>query len=303
MSRSPQDSPLHPPVCGTVTGEVSCVFVTVGRTGEHPIPLIEPSDRVHRLWSAGDDQRIAAGYRLEAEAFVGRRRLGPGIRVLDAACGSGTATLPAARTGAVVTGVDLVAGAIEAASAQAGRESLPVALDQGNVERLAYRDGAFDVVLSLFGVMFAARPDRVLAELARVTCPGGQVVLASWMPTGFVADLFAIRTAVAPAPLDLPNPLRWGDVSAIADWFDDDLWQVRWEVRPLRIRYPHTPAGVVELFRTAHGPTVRAFESLDEDRRAALAADLTAHWARHRDRATVGTEVEAEYLEVIATRR
>jgi SAM-dependent methyltransferase len=303
MSRASQASPSHPPVCGTVTGEVSGVFLSVGRTGEHSIPAIEPSDRMHRQWSAGDDQRIAAGYRLEAEAFVGRRRLGPGRLVLDAACGSGTATLPAARTGAVVTGIDLVAGAVEAASALAGRESLPVAFDQGSAERLPYRDGAFDVVLSLFGVMFAARPDLVLAELARVTRPGSLVALASWMPAGFVADLLAIRSRAAPPPLDLPDPLRWGDRSVVGEWFEDDVWQMTAQVRRLRIRYPYAPAGVVELFRAAHGPTVRAFESLGEDRRADLAGELAAHWARHRDPTAAGTEVETEYLEVVAVRR
>jgi len=303
MSRVPQDSPSHSPVCGTVTGEVSGVFLAIGRTGEHSAPAIEPSDRIHRLWSAGDHQRIAAGYRLEAEAFVGRRRLGPGLRVLDAAWGPGTATLPAARTGAVVTGIDLVAAAVEAASAQAGRESLPVAFDQGSVERLPYHDGAFDVVLSLFGVMFAARPDLALAELARVTRPGSRVALASWAPTGFVADLFAIVSSAAPPPLDLPDPLRWGDRSVVGDWLEDDLWQMTAEVRTLRLRYPQAPAGVAELFRAAHGPTVRAFESLDEDRRAILSAELAAHWARHRHPTAVGTEVETEYLEVVAVRR
>jgi len=89
----------------------------------------------------------------------------------------------------------------------------------------------------------------------------------------------------------------------VVEWFDDTTWKVTTELRTLSLRYPHTSGGTAELFRAAHGPTVRAFESLDEDRRAALAADLAAHWARHRGYAAAGTEVEAEFLEVTALRR
>jgi 2-polyprenyl-3-methyl-5-hydroxy-6-metoxy-1,4-benzoquinol methylase len=303
----PKDAPdpvHHPTVCGTASGGFSTIAIAVGRTGEHPIPSVEPAtDRVHRLWAAGDDDRIAAGYRLEAEAFVGRRRLGPGLRVLDAACGSGNAVIPAARTRASVTGVDLVGAALETASVRAAREGLVVSLDQGNVERLPYPDGAFDVVLSLFGVMFAARPDRVLGELARVTRAGGQVALASWTPGGFMGELFAIHAAHVPSPLDLPDPLHWGDPEMVAEWLEEGMWEVTTERRTLSLRYPHTSGGTAELFRAAHGPTVRAFESVDEDRRAVLAADLAAHWARHRRYAVAGTEVEAEFLEVTAVRR
>lgn len=288
--------------CGTTTGDVTTVAVPVHRPGERA--GAEPAAaRVYRLWAAGDDDRISAGYRHEAEAFVGRRRLGPGLRVLDAACGAGNATIPAARTGATVTGLDLVGAALEAASVRAAREGLPVRLDQGSIERLPYPDGAFDVVLSMFGVMFAARPDRVLAELARVTCPGGRVALASWTPGGFMGELLAIPAVLVPPPLDLPDPLRWGAPDVVREWFGDGPWEVTTEVRTLIVRYPHTPGGAAELFRAAYGPMVHAFEPLDEDRRAALAAALAAHWTRHRLATAAGTEVEAEFLELLAVRR
>jgi SAM-dependent methyltransferase len=183
------------------------------------------------------------------------------------------------------------------------REGLTVTLDQGNVERLPYPDAAFDVVLSLFGVMFAARPDWVLSELARVTRPGGQVALASWTPGGFMGELLAMHSAHVAPSLDLPVPLRWGDPGMVGEWFDDREWKMKSEVRTLNLRYPRTPGGMSELFRAAHGPTVRAFEALDEDGRAVLAAELTAHWARHRRSSAAGTEVEAEFLEVVAIRR
>jgi SAM-dependent methyltransferase len=295
--------PRHAP-CGAVTGDVTTIAVPVHRPGEYTRPAAEPAaDRVYRLWAAGEDDRIAAGFRHGAEAFVGRLQLGPGLRVLDAACGSGNATIPSARTGAEVTGLDLVGAALQAASIRAAREGLPVTLDQGSVERLPYPEGAFDVVLSMFGVMFAARPDRVLAELARVTRPGGRVALASWTPGGFMGQLLAIHAGVVPPPLDLPDPLRWGDPAVVREWFDDGPWEVTTEVRTLTVRYPHSPGGTAELFRAAYGPTVHAFEPLDEDRRAELAADLTDHWTRHRHATAAGTEVEAEFLELLAVRR
>jgi hypothetical protein len=118
-----------------------------------------------------------------------------------------------------------------------------------------------------------------------------------------MGELLAIHTAHVPPSLDLPDPLCWGDPSVVGEWFDDREWKVTTEIRCLSARYPHTPEGTAELFRAAYGPTVRAFESLDEDGRAALSVDLTTHWARHRRPVAAGTEVEAEFLEVVAVRR
>ncbi len=286
MSHELQDPLARRIPCGTATGHVTT-----------------STERAAWIWSAGDDACIAAGMRHGAEAFVGRRRLGAGIRVLDLACGSGNATIPASRTGAVVTGLDLVASSLDQASGWAAREGLEIAFDQGSVEALPYPDAAFDVVLSLFGVMFAARPDRVLAELARVTRPGGRVALASWTPGGFMGELMAIQAALTPPRLDQPDPLRWGDPDLVGEWFDDGQWEAATEVRTLRVRYPWTPGGTAELFRAAYAPTVRAFESLDPDGRAALAARLDRHWSRHRRATARGTVVEAEFLEVAAVRR
>ena len=261
------------------------------------------TERARRIWSAGDYDRISAGFRHEAEAFVDRRSLRPGQLVLDAACGSGNLTIPAARTGASVTGIDLVPSLLEATSTWAVDEGLTLTLDEGTVEELPYDDAQFDVVLSMFGVMFAARPERVLAELARVTRPGGQVVLANWTRRGFIGRLLAMHTAMGPPPPEAPSPLLWGDEDALRERFDSSTWRLTTIVRTLTFRYPHTPAGTAELFRAAYGPTVRTFEALDEDRRASLAADLAAHWSRGQRASGTTTEVDAKYLEVVAIRR
>ena len=286
---------------GAVSGVVHAVAVTGDSTGRHG-GLDVTTARVRRLWSAGREGRIAAGYAREAEEFVRRRKLAAGTRVLDAGCGAGNALIPAARTGAKVTGVDLVSSALMAAGLWAAREGLAPTLERASVEELPFSDAAFDAVLSLFGVMFAARPDRVLAELIRVTRPGGRIALASWTPGGFMGELHAVLAGPIPPTFDLPDPLRWGDADLINEWLEDGEWQVRTEVRRAVLRYPHTPAGTAELFRSAYPPAVRAFEMLGEDGRAVLAARLTELWTRHHRIGAAGTEVETEFLEVEAVR-
>lgn len=286
--------------CGPATGEVMSQPIV----GKPKPPATDPlTERSRQVWSAGAYDRISQGFRHEAEAFVARRGINPGDRVLDAACGSGNLTIPAARTGAQVTGLDLVPELLHQASAWAGRERLEVRLDQGTVEALPYRAAEFDLVLSMFGLMFAARPERVVAELARVIRPGGSVVLANWTGEGFVGRMLAAHLRHLPAPAGAQSPLLWGEPKVIRERFDAREWNVSVQPRTLTFRYRCTPAGTVELFRAAYGPTVRAFEALDEDGRASLQADLTALWSgAHRAGAT-GTEVDSAYLEVVAVRK
>lgn len=296
-------SPRIDGTCGTITGAVSTYVVGAGRTRARRAMLDQMTERVQRLWSAGDEARIEAGYRAGAEAFVSRAALGPGVTVLDAGCGSGNVAIAAARTGATVTAVDIVASTVEAAAARALRQAVTLTAGQADVERLPHPDAQFDVVLSLFGVMFAARPDHVLAELARVTRSGGIVRVGSWTPSGFMGGFYSIHDALVGSPLDAPDPLRWGDAATVSEWFDDALWEVATEEHALSLRYPHTPAGTAELFRAAHGPTVHAFDSLDVDERAEFASRVTSHWCVSRRPTARGTSRTAEYLELVAVRR
>jgi 2-polyprenyl-3-methyl-5-hydroxy-6-metoxy-1,4-benzoquinol methylase len=260
------------------------------------------TERSRRIWSAGDYDRIAAGFRDAGAAFVARQSLRPGQRVLDAACGSGNLTIPAARTAAAVTGLDLVPALLDVAAAWAAREGLAVTLDEGSVEALPYADGAFDLVLSMFGVMFAARPDQVAGELARVTRPGGRVALANWTRAGFIGQMFAMHAAAVAPPAGVPSPLLWGDELAIRALLDERTWDVTTTVRTLDLRYPHAPAETAALFCATYGPTVRTLEALDPTRRASFVADLAEHWTRYQ-RGDQTTVVKAEYLETVAVRR
>lgn len=260
------------------------------------------TQRSHTIWSAGAYDRISAGFRAEAEAFVSRLGLGAGDNVLDAACGSGNLTIPAARTGATVTGLDLVSDLLALAEAWAAREQLNIRFDDGNAEALPYGARSFDVVLSMFGVMFAARPGRVAEELRRVTRIGGRVALANWTRSGFIGQMLAMHGKFVPPPAGVSSPILWGDADFLSERFPADAWAVTTTPRNLTFRFPHTAAGIAELFRGSYGPTVRTFAALGEDQRAEFAAALRAHWEGHARVTPNGVEVDSEYVEVIATR-
>jgi ubiquinone/menaquinone biosynthesis C-methylase UbiE len=261
------------------------------------------TERSRKIWSAGDYDRIAAGFRHEAESFVARLGLTPALQVLDVASGSGNLTIPAARTGAAVIGFDLVPSLLAQASQWAEQEGLVIALDQGNAEELPYDDAQFDVVMSMFGVMFAARPDKVVSELTRVTRKGGRVALANWTRTSFVGQMFALHGKFAPPPTDIPSPLLWGDRAVLYDRFNARDWELQLTPRVLEFRYPCSPAESAALFVETYGPTVMTIARLDHAQRVEFTRQLIAHWKSQQKGAGRTTVVDSEYLEVIATRR
>src|SRR2546423_1317960 len=147
------------------------------------------TERVRATWTSGDFGRIAKGYERGAAEFIVRLKLQPVGRVLDVACGTGNLALPAARAGASVTGIDIAANLVAQAKANAATEHLSIAFDVGNAEHLPYGNQTFDTVVTMFGAMFAARPDRAAAELLRVTRSGGRIAMANWTPTGFIGEM------------------------------------------------------------------------------------------------------------------
>ena len=261
-------------------------------------PLIE---RTRTVWSSGNFDRIAVGYAAGAAAFVDRLEIAPGEYVLDVACGTGNLTLPAARRGARVVGVDIAPNLIETARAAAREAGLDARFDVGVAEALAYETGTFDTVISMFGVMFSPYPEPSLAELLRVTRPGGRIALANWTPDGFIGSMLRAHTALVPPPAGVPSVLQWGDEAAMRarlERHDGAYRDVTFTPRTIVFRFPVPPEGVVQLFREFYGPSVRTFGALDEAGRAQLTATLAALWDG-RNRATDGTtDVEGEYLEV-----
>src|SRR4026209_2072371 len=156
--------------------------------------------KLRATWISGDFGEIAKFLATEAEGFINRLGLKPGMKVLDVACGTGNLSLPAARLGANVTGVDIAPNSLEQARAKAAAAGLDIKFDEGDADALSYEDASFDAVVTMYGAMFAPRPDIVAAELKRVCKPGGFIAMANWTPTGFIGLMFKANGAYVPLP-------------------------------------------------------------------------------------------------------
>ena len=258
--------------------------------------------RLRATWITGDFGEIAKSYAIGAEEFIDGLDLQTGTRVLDVACGTGNLALPAARRGAVVTGVDIAPNLIAQARESAKREGLNVQFDEGDVEDLPYADASFDAVVTMFGAMFAPRPDITAAEITRVVRPGGFIAMANWTPAGFIGQMFKLTASHVPPPQGMASPVLWGVEGTVRERLSEGIASFEAKPQSLIFRFPFTPVEVVEHFRTYYGPTNKAFSALDEAGQAALRRDLEQLWEKN-NRATDGTtEVESEYLKVLALR-
>ncbi len=165
-------------------------------------------NRVKATWTSEDYAKIAEIIQPHADEFIARLELKPGTRILDLACGTGNLSIPAARQGAIVTGLDLAPNLVEVARKRAAAQGLNIQFDIGDAEDLPYTDNSFEMVLSMYGIMFAPRPEAIAAQLLRVCAPGGLIALANWTPTGFIGQMFKTVSAhVPPAPGMTPPPL------------------------------------------------------------------------------------------------
>lgn len=251
-------------------------------------------------WSLGDFGQIGAAHARGNAEFVERLPLGPGVKLLDVACGTGTASIPAARTGADVTGMDLAGNLIEQAIANAKREGLAAKFEIGDAEDLPYEDDTFDVVISMFGAMFAPRPDVTASELLRVTKPGGLIAMANWTPDSFIGQSFKLYAGYRPPPPGVPAPVLWGTEDAVRELFSAGISDLQFEYRTVFFEFPFGPTEVADHFLKYLGPARNVFESLDAAGRLALKQDLISMWAEHDQAKDGATRVESEYLEVRA---
>ena len=259
--------------------------------------------RCKATWEAGDFGVVAKYNDPAAAEFMSRLPLKPGLRVLDVACGTGNLAILAARAGCVTSGIDIASNLILQARGRAAAEGLQIDFREADAEELPFAAASVDMIVSMYGLMFAPRPERAVAEALRVCKPGGLIALANWTPDGFIAENFRrVARHVPPSPCAV-SPLLWGDETTVRERFGPDVSDLRMTRRIARLRYPFPPAQTVDFFRQFYGPTLRAFASLEPDQRCKLHADLEDMFITH-NRATDGaTEVEAEYLEVIAIRR
>lgn len=263
--------------------------------------LTELKLRLKVVWNAGDYDAFSRYMEAGAERFYRRLNVAPGSTFLDVGCGSGQLALIAARAGALVTGCDIATNWIERARARAAAEGLSARFDEADAEALPYPDHHFDVVASLIGAMFAPRPHLVAAELTRVARPGGIIAMANWTPAGFVGQMFQ-RIGRHIAPSGMPAPVLWGDEATVRERFRHGIAELRLSPRMYRFDYPFPPAEVVDFFRANYGPMCRAFASLDAPAQHNLRTDLIDLWSTHNLANGARTQVNAEYLEVLATR-
>ncbi len=253
------------------------------------------NQRSAAVWSAGgvDYDQISRGIADAIEHGVMRLDPRPGERILDLSTGTGWTSRVVARRGARVTGVDIASGLLDAARAKAEIERLPIDYHLGDAENLPFDDGAFDAVISTFGVMFASRPDAASSELARVCRRGGRIALTTWTPDGNVFGMFAVMKRYMPPPPQgaPPSPFDWGRPDRIRELLAD-AFDLRFE---RGVSYYREPDGLAawETFSRGYGPTRTLADSRDPATRDALRADFIAF---HEIFATgLGITVPREY--------
>lgn len=251
-------------------------------------------------WASGDYAVIGTTLQLVGETLCEAVDVQAGWTVLDVAAGNGNASLAAARRGCDVTATDYVDSLLDRARRRAEAEALPLRTEQADAEALPYGDASFDAVLSTFGVMFTPDPMRSGAELVRVVRPGGRIGLANWTPEGFIGQMFKIVGAHVPPPAGVPSPLQWGTEAGLAERLAGADVQVT--RRHFTFRY-RSAEHWFETFRDFYGPTLKAWEALDQAGRTSFQGQLVALAAGANRAGNGSLAIDSEYLQVVATRR
>jgi ubiquinone/menaquinone biosynthesis C-methylase UbiE len=260
------------------------------------------------LWEKGDFTRIAETMRESGEALVRGLGITKGLKVLDLGCGDGTTALPAARLGADVLGVDIASNLVEAGNKRAKEEGLTNCTfregDASNLHEL--KDHNFDLVVSVFGAMFAPKPFDVAKEMVRVTQPGGRIVMGNWIPNDptLVAQILKISAAYSPPlPQGFISPMTWGIEGNVIERFaaarvpKESISFVR---DTYSFNFPEPPSEFVDVFRKYYGPTINAFDAAEKNGRAAdLQKELEALFSRqNKSPRKNATSIPATFLRV-----
>lgn len=256
-----------------------------------------------RTWSDGDFAIVAGLVNFAAEDLVEALEIVPDERVLDVACGSGNAALAAARRAwGNTVGCDFVPELLARARERAATERLDAEFVEADAQQLPFGDASFDVVTSVFGVMFAPDQQRAADELLRVTRPGGRIGLASWTPDGGVSALFAtIAKHTGGPPPGTDPPVLWGTEERVRELFGEGIAELRAE-RLISRQAFRSADHYLEFFRTYFGPVKAAFDAVGPKGEAALAGDLCQVLDEVKSDDERALVLEPEYLRVVATR-
>jgi SAM-dependent methyltransferase len=260
------------------------------------------------LWEKGDFTRVAASMRESGEALVRKIGVQPGMKVLDLGCGDGTTALPSAQLGAEVLGVDIARNLVDAGNQRAAQAGLAkLRFQQGDASNLsALENGTFDLVVSIFGAMFAPKPLDVAKEMVRVTKRGGRVVMGNWIPGDptLVAQILKISSSYTPPPPEgFVSPMTWGVDANVAERFGAagvPKENIDCQRDTYTFNFDGTPVELVDTFRRFYGPTMNAFDAAEKNGKTqALQQELEALFtAQNQSTAPARTSIPATFLRV-----
>lgn len=260
------------------------------------------------LWEKGDFTRIAATMRESGEALVGKLGITKEYKVLDLGCGDGTTAVPASKLAGSVLGVDIARNLVEAGKLRVKNEGVTnLSFQEGDATDLnQLEDGRFDLVVSIFGAMFAPRPMDVAKEMVRVTKPGGTIVMGNWIPGDptLVAQILKISTAYTPPPPEgFVSPMLWGIEDHVIERFGNagiPKENISFIKDTFTFNAPYSPREFVDNFRLYYGPTMNAFEAAEKNGKSAdLQRDLEELFTRQNQSSDPGkTSIPATFLRV-----
>jgi SAM-dependent methyltransferase len=264
------------------------------------------------LWEKGDFTRIASSMRTSGEALVGKLGITKGLKVLDLGCGDGTTALPAARLGAEVLGVDIASNLVAAGNARAKEAGLRnLRFQEGDACELTdLKNASFDLVVTVFGAMFAPRPFDVAKEMVRVAKPGGRIVMGNWIPGDptLVAQILRISSSYSPPPPEgFVSPMTWGMEDKVVERFAAagiPAERVTCERDTFVFNASVPPSEFLTWFRDYYGPTMNAYAAAESSGRTAdLHRELDALFnAQNQSGNNTSTEIPATYLRVTVKR-
>jgi SAM-dependent methyltransferase len=255
-----------------------------------------------QIWSKGDFAMVANLVYHPAENLAEALDLVPDERVLDVASGSGNAAIAAARrTWGNVVSSDYVPALLERGRERAAAERLEIEFVEADAQDLPFDDASFDVAISIYGAMFAPDQEKTAAELLRVVKPGGRIGMGNWCPDGAVGTMFKTIAKHAPPPPGIDSPLLWGTEERLRELFGDKISDLRVERRVSRQPF-RSADHYIEFFRTYFGPTQMAYERVGPEGEQALTDELRSFLEEANTAGERALVLEADYLEVIATR-
>jgi ubiquinone/menaquinone biosynthesis C-methylase UbiE len=284
------------------------------KTDAHPVkptdkPMTTPLNPNKALWEKGDFTRIAETMRESGETLVQRLGIKRGLKVLDLGCGDGTTALPAAKLGADVLGVDIARNLVEAGNKRAAAHRLSnCTFREGDATDLRpLADQSFDLVVTIFGAMFAPKPFDVAREMVRVTRPGGRIVMGNWIPNDptFVAQVLKISSSYTPPPPDgFVSPMTWGIEKNVIERFAAagvSAPNISFARETFTFNFGGTPSQFVDEFRKYYGPTMNAFDAAEKNGRATALQKELEELFISQNRSKNATSIPATFLRVMVS--